>query len=122
VLLHEMASGTLPFAGTTSFELASAIMNNVPAGLPDRVPAGLQGCIRRCLAKEPGERYARASEVRAALEALQSGESATAAAPPIKASRVLPLVMTMVALAAAIVAVWYVRRQSAAPPNSSSGN
>ena len=116
VLLHEMASGTLPFAGTTSFELASAIMNNVPAGLPDRVPAGLQGCIRRCLAKEPGERYARASEVRAALEALQSGESATAAAPPIKASRVRPLVMTMVALAAAIVAVWYVRRQSAAPP------
>ena len=102
---------------TTSFELASAIMNDIPAGLPDRVPAGLQGCVRRCLAKEPGERYARASEVRAALETLQSGESATIAAPAVKTSRVLPAAMAVLGLALAIVAIWYVSRQSALPPN-----
>src|SRR4030095_849032 len=49
VLRDEMASGTLPFQGTTSFELASAIMNDIPAALPDRVPIGLQNCVRRCL-------------------------------------------------------------------------
>ena len=90
-------------------------MNDVPATLPDRVPAGLRAVVARCLAKEPGERYARASEVRAALEALHSGESAIAAAPAKKASRVLPAALTMLVLAAAIVAIWYVRRQSTAP-------
>jgi len=115
VLLHEMASGTLPFVGTTSFELASAIMNNIPAGLPDRVPAGLQGSVRRCLAKEPGERYARASEVRAALETLHVGESVRPAAPRMKSSRVLPVAIAALVLAATIVALWYVRRQSPTP-------
>jgi eukaryotic-like serine/threonine-protein kinase len=73
VLLFEMATGALPFKGTTSFELASAIMHDLPATLPERVPTGLRQIIGRCLAKEPGERYARASELRAALEALQGG-------------------------------------------------
>jgi eukaryotic-like serine/threonine-protein kinase len=73
VLLHEMAAGTLPFRGATSFELASAIMHDLPATLPERVPTGLRQIIGRCLAKEPGERYARASEVRAALEAMHGG-------------------------------------------------
>ncbi len=85
VLLHEMASGALPFKGKTGFELASAILHDMPAALPDRVPAGLQGCVRRCLAKEPGERYQRAGEARAALEALLSdsaGWSSGAAAGP----------------------------------------
>ncbi|HZM26845.1 MAG TPA: protein kinase, partial [Gemmatimonadales bacterium] len=115
VLLHEMASGSLPFEGTTRFELASAILHDVPAALPDRVPPGLRAVVGRCLAKEPGERYQRASEVRAALETLQSGESRTAAAPAMRASRVLPVAMTVLLLAAAIVAIGYVLRQSAAP-------
>lgn len=115
VLLHEMASGTLPFKGNTSFELASAILHEVPATLPDRVPAGLRTVVGRCLAKEPGERYARAGEVRAALETLHSGDSATRTAPSVKAPRRLPVVQTMLILAAAIVAIVYVLRQPAAP-------
>jgi eukaryotic-like serine/threonine-protein kinase len=115
VVLHEMAGGTLPFKGTTSFELASAILNDIPSRLPDRVPPGLKMVIGRCLAKEPGERYRRASEVRAALEALHSGESPTSTAPALKASRVLPVAITVLVLAAAIVAIPFVRRRSTAP-------
>jgi Tol biopolymer transport system component len=115
VLLHEMASGALPFKGTTSFELGSAIMNEVPAALPERVQSGIRAVVARCLAKEPGERYARASEVRAALETLQAGESATATTPAAKTSRVLPVALTLLMVAAAIGAMWYVRRQSATP-------
>src|SRR5262249_26139259 len=67
VLLYELASGALPFKGSTGYSLASAILNDMPRALPDRVPPGLRVVIERCLAKEPGERYVRAGEVRAAL-------------------------------------------------------
>ena len=80
VVLYEMASGTLPFQGRTSFEATSAILRESPKPLPPRVPPGLRSVIQRCLAKEPAQRYQRASEVRAALEALGSGVTPVAAA------------------------------------------
>ncbi len=72
VLLYEMASGARPFAGATGFELSAAILHEATAPLPARIPASLQQIIRRCLSKDPRERYKRADEVRAALEAVQS--------------------------------------------------
>jgi TolB-like protein/Tfp pilus assembly protein PilF/tRNA A-37 threonylcarbamoyl transferase component Bud32 len=73
VVLYEMAVGRRPFQGDTSFELSSAILNQVPPPLPPAVPTELRAVIERCLAKEPGQRYQRGSEVREALEAIQSG-------------------------------------------------
>ncbi len=72
VILHEMASGALPFTGPTPIEFASAILKESPAPLPPRVPPMLRGIVQRCLAKEPGQRYHNAGEVRAALEAVAS--------------------------------------------------
>jgi serine/threonine protein kinase/photosystem II stability/assembly factor-like uncharacterized protein len=71
VLLYEAAGGRLPFRGNTGFEVSSAILREPPPPLPPSVPYGLAAVIQRCLMKEPPERYQRASEVRAALEALQ---------------------------------------------------
>ncbi len=82
VMLYEMASGALPFQGKTGFEMTSAILRESPGPLPERVPAGLRAIVQRCLAKEPGQRYQRASEVRAALEAIASGSSATMEVAP----------------------------------------
>jgi serine/threonine-protein kinase len=73
VVLHEMASGQRPFQGKTGFELSSAILSQAPPPLPPECSAELRGVIERCLAKEPGERYQRAGEVRAALEAVHAG-------------------------------------------------
>ena len=73
VLLHELASGRLPFRGDTTFELAAAILHMPPPPLPTRVPATLRAIIQRCLAKEPDVRYRRAGEVSVALEMLKSG-------------------------------------------------
>jgi len=81
VVLYEMASGRLPFEGKTGYQLSSAILHQPLASLPAKVPAGLRAIIQRCLAKEPGERYRGASEIRAALEALQSSEALPVAAP-----------------------------------------
>jgi len=73
VVLYEMVAGARPFQGQTSFELSSAILNQVPPPLSPAVPTQLGAVIERCLAKEPGQRYQQGSEVRAALEAVQSG-------------------------------------------------
>jgi serine/threonine protein kinase len=71
VLLYEAAGGRLPFQGKTPFETSSAIFSDMPTVLP-RVPPALWTIIQRCLAKQPAERYQRASEVKAALEAVEA--------------------------------------------------
>jgi non-specific serine/threonine protein kinase len=75
VVLYEMSTGQPPFRGATAFSLSSAILRESPAPLSARVPAGLRRVIQRCLAKRPLERYQHASEVRAALEALEPAPS-----------------------------------------------
>jgi predicted ATPase len=72
IVLHEMATGARPFTGQTSHELSAAILDRSPAVAPIWIPLGLQTIILRCLAKNVDDRYRRASEVKAALEAIQS--------------------------------------------------
>jgi eukaryotic-like serine/threonine-protein kinase len=86
VLLYELAAGQLPFQGRTGFELTTAILRESPAALPAHVTPGLRAVIMQCLAKNPAKRYQHASEVRAALEALQSDTGVTPRVdlPPLK--------------------------------------
>ncbi|MGA2589862.1 MAG: protein kinase [Bryobacteraceae bacterium] len=81
VVLYEAAAGQLPFRGATSFEIGSAISHDLPPPLPARIPPGLWAVIQRCLVKEPAQRYQRASEVQAALEAVQSAAMAGTTIP-----------------------------------------
>jgi serine/threonine protein kinase len=81
VVLYEAASGRLPFEGRTGFEISSAIMRESPKLLGPPVPPGLWAVIQRCLAKEPAQRYQRAGEVQAALEAVQSAAIVSAPDP-----------------------------------------
>jgi len=72
IVLYEVVSGRLPFEGRTGFEISAAIMREMPSPLGPPVPPGLWAVIQRCLAKEPTQRYQRAGEIQAALEAVQS--------------------------------------------------
>lgn len=72
VVLYEMTAGTPPFQGRTTYELTSAILREQPGPLQQRVPPGLRSIIQCCLAKEREQRYQRAAEARAALEAISS--------------------------------------------------
>src|SRR5256712_296593 len=85
VVLYEAASGRLPFKGRTGFEISSAIMRELPKPLGPPVPPGLWAIIQRCLTKEPIQRYQRAGEVQAALEAVQSA-AIVSTGPPADAS------------------------------------
>ncbi|MBZ5645859.1 MAG: protein kinase [Acidobacteriia bacterium] len=79
VVLYEMATGKLPFRGQTGYEVSSAILDQPPRELPSKLPLELRAVIGRCLEKDPGRRYQRAGEVRAALEAIRAGEVSWAA-------------------------------------------
>ncbi len=78
VLLYELAAGRRPFTGRSTFELTAAILHETAAPLPGSVPPALRAIILRCLNKEPEQRYSRAGEVRAALEAIGAGTSVAA--------------------------------------------
>ena len=66
VVMHEMATGRRPFAGSSSAELISAILRDTPPPVTDLrpdLPADLTRLIHRCLAKNPDERPQTAREV-----------------------------------------------------------
>jgi serine/threonine protein kinase/tetratricopeptide (TPR) repeat protein len=89
ITVFEMSAGHRPFRGQTGFELTSGILREPLPPLPPHLPPGLRTVIERCLEKEPGHRYQRASEVRAALEAVQTQPGASSSAvsvPPTPAS------------------------------------
>jgi predicted ATPase/serine/threonine protein kinase len=59
VVLYEMATGTLPFSGTTAFETIDQTLHSEPASIASinpEIPAGLQRIIMRCLEKRPEDR------------------------------------------------------------------
>ncbi len=104
VVLYEMTSGTRPFQGENLYRLCTAILRNAPPALPPHSPPGLARVIYRCLEKEPGRRYQRAGEVRAALEALTPSNQIGATAPRTTSPRALRAVLaaaTVVLLAVA---------------------
>jgi serine/threonine protein kinase/tetratricopeptide (TPR) repeat protein len=82
VMLYEMASGARPFRGENLYRLCTAIIQEPMPPLPENVPAGLAAVIKRCLQKEPERRYQRASELRAAVEALEISGAGSATVRP----------------------------------------
>jgi len=87
VLLYEMSAGHLPFSGRTMFDETAAILRSPMPPLPAHVPAGIRMIVSRCLAKEPAQRYHTARELKAALEAVQSGTFSVPAESAMAASR-----------------------------------
>ena len=71
VMLYELSTGALPFAGRTQFETSSAIIGEPCAPISSRVPLALRLVIERCLLKDPAERYQRARDVESALDAIR---------------------------------------------------
>lgn len=82
VVLYEMLAGARPFGGATSQDTMAAILNAEPADLPvaeRAIPPALERVVRRCLEKQPEQRFQSASDLAFALEALSSLSSSSSA-------------------------------------------
>jgi serine/threonine protein kinase/Tfp pilus assembly protein PilF len=65
-LLYEMLAGRRAFEGDTTARVTSAVLRDAPLAL--QTPPALDRIVRRCLAKEPSERFPAMADVKTALE------------------------------------------------------
>jgi serine/threonine-protein kinase len=73
VVLYEMLSGRLPFAGESPQAILYSVIKAAPQPLADvrpGLPAHLLACVKRLLAKDPTHRYQDSGELIADLEAI----------------------------------------------------
>ena len=79
-ILYEMVMGTRSFQKPTEADTITAILNEEPppmSQLSPETPAGVERVVRRCLEKNPEERFHSASDLAFALEALADPSSST---------------------------------------------
>jgi eukaryotic-like serine/threonine-protein kinase len=80
VVIYEMATGRLPFAGASPSETVTNILDNDPAPLtklsPQR-PNALERIVNRLLAKRADERYQSAKDLREALARVRRKRNST---------------------------------------------
>src|SRR5262245_3103299 len=100
-VLYEMATGRRAFPGNNAAEVLAAVLRDQPAAMDASGMSGtrflleLEQLVTRCLAKQPGDRFASVSDVALALKKLVAGEGcvpASASGFPARPSvAVLPL-------------------------------
>jgi serine/threonine protein kinase/Tol biopolymer transport system component len=103
-ILHEMLSGKRAFHGDTAVETLHAILKDDPQELSvpeSKVSESLSRIVRRCLEKNPDERFQSARDVGFALEAVSS----TSGTSPTQPVGVLRLGARWTRLAATVLAV-----------------
>jgi serine/threonine protein kinase len=69
-LLYELLAGRPPFSGETAAEMMTATLRTDPPELPAGVPDAIQRIVRRCLEKNPEERFQSARDLAFALRQL----------------------------------------------------
>jgi hypothetical protein len=79
-VLYEMATGARAFAGGTQASLISAIMRDTPRAMTELqsvTPSTLERIVKRCLEKDPEDRFQNASDLAFALGGLVAHSSRT---------------------------------------------
>jgi Tol biopolymer transport system component len=121
-VLYECLTGTRAFDAPSAVERMHRVINAEPAPIVDRVPgvpSDLLRVVRKCLAKDPDERYQTMKDLtidlRDVRRQLETGSAATAPPAPVQRSRG-PLIGTAAAALIAIGALaWFLRSPVTVP-------
>ena len=119
-VLYQMLAGKHPFEGGSRAGLMAAILEHEPAPLATALP--LDRVLKRCLAKDPDDRFQTARDLRTAL--LWAVEQPAASAAPGRPRRSVWFRTTWIgasALAVAAIALWGWRWLGSSPGGSWSG-
>jgi len=131
-VLYEMATGRQPFAGKNVYDTIGRIVSDEPSAISEidpNLPAQLQWIVRKCLAKEPAQRYQGAGDLAVdlatlagdaksglALPAGASAPAATAIAPVSPRPSGLLAAVAAAALLAGALGSWALLRPGPAEP------
>jgi Tol biopolymer transport system component len=100
-ILYEIAAGRPPFEGRSSASVMAAILTNDPPPLssvrPD-VPASVDRIVKKCLEKDPNERWQSAADLTAALQWSREDSTSHAAAVRAAGNRRIPGAIAAAAL------------------------
>ena len=114
IVLFEMLTGRAPFHARSTVETMNAILTDDPpelASIAPSVPESVETLVRRCLEKDPGQRFTSARDLAFALES--AAKSVTTSTPRTpqptpslaverRATGVLPRILLLLLLAAGI--------------------
>jgi len=105
ILLYEMTAGRVPFSGASTTEIMDRIIHDEPDAIARfnyNTPAELERIIRKCLEKEPGDRYQSTHDVLIDLRNLKRDTSSGRVKVPVTERRTkLPLLAAAIVLAIA---------------------
>ncbi|MGB6249802.1 MAG: protein kinase [Terriglobales bacterium] len=120
-VLYEMLSGQRAFRRDTAAETMTAVLKDDPPDLSTQqsdstrpVSPALERIVRRCLEKNPEQRFQSARDLSFALSALSGTEASTAVRAATAATRrisLLPWLAAALALVAVAAATWFVARR-----------
>jgi serine/threonine protein kinase/tetratricopeptide (TPR) repeat protein len=87
VVLYQMVAGERPFQGASAVDMISSILRDSPPSVTDRrgdLPPHLARILRRCLEKDPRDRYQTSRDVYNELRDLRAETSSGSSAPTLR--------------------------------------
>ena len=134
VILYEMATGRLPYMGTTAGAVHDEILNKAPippVRINPEIPDDLERIIDKCLEKDPDLRYQSARELLADLKRLSRDSDLSLTPTPMSTATSLPwtpgidplwkALGALAVVAVVTVALWYSGMFETAPVGTSVG-
>jgi serine/threonine-protein kinase len=133
IVIYEIFTGQVPFRGETPISTILKHLNDPPPLEGPQalgIPSALKSVLRRCLAKDPADRFATARDVRAALEEARhpsrrqqpiatevlQAPTLPRGAPPAARRRVSPWLLAIPVVIAGAAVVFIARKPDAQAP------
>jgi Tol biopolymer transport system component/predicted Ser/Thr protein kinase len=119
-VLYEMLTGKRAFDGADPACVIGAILEREPPPVGDVAPPALDRLLKRCVAKEPDDRYQSARDIRADLEWIAGGGGEGPPQAQMPATRRLfwPALTGFCLIAAVVFAFLWLRQPVTAPLNA----